>query len=61
MTGKTWVMHKKYEQKQDVVQNSSSLYKTYTPIVIFKNITLKEDHHTGVKWFIHGPKCCKEY
>ena len=26
----------------------------------FKNLTLNVDHHTGDKWFTHGPKHCKE-
>ena len=26
----------------------------------FRNVNLKLDHHTGGKWFIHGPKHRKE-
>ena len=36
-----------------------SLYQAYTRIFIW-NVNLKMDHHTGGKWFIHGPKHFKE-
>ena len=38
------------------IENSSPLYQTYTPTLIFKNLNLKVDHNTDGKGFIHGPK-----
>ena len=56
MIGETWVEYKDINKSQKIVFH----HITLTRKLVLRNITLKMDHHTGGKWFIHSPKHCKK-
>ena len=59
ITGKTWVMYK-HEQRQEIDRKFLSNITNLHTNCHFKDTNLKMYHHTGGKWFIHGPQRRKE-